>query len=97
MSVVSVVFCRVEVSALADQSSRGVLPSAMCVCVCVCVCDRQATTVRPWPTRSCCAISKYVYYMPIPVVARSTAWRLYGANSWLYVDTIRALLRKDDE
>jgi hypothetical protein len=51
MSVVSVVCC-VGVSASADQSSSGVLPSV----VCVCMCDRQPTTVRPWPTRGCCAI-----------------------------------------
>jgi len=57
MSVVSVVCCCVEVSATADESSRGVLPSV------VCACDRQATTVRYWPTtvrywptRGCCAI-----------------------------------------
>ena len=35
MSVLSVVSCRVEVSASADHSSKGYLPSVVCVSVIV--------------------------------------------------------------
>jgi len=43
--------CQVQVSA--SDSSRGVLPSVMCLC------DREASIVRgPWPTGGCCAIKK---------------------------------------
>ena len=39
----------------ADHSSRGVLPSG------VCVCDREASIMRrPWPTEGCCAMNRNV-------------------------------------
>jgi hypothetical protein len=81
MSVVSVVCCRVEISASADQSPRGVLP---CV-VCVCECDRQATTVRFWPTSGCCAIKK-IYIIGRSQWPRGLRLGDYGANFWLYIE-----------
>jgi hypothetical protein len=40
----------------ADHSSRGILPSVVCL-----ECDREALTVRqPWPTTGCCAIWKTI-------------------------------------
>jgi len=36
---------QVEVTATADPSSRGVLPS-VCVCVCVCVCVTECDRVQ---------------------------------------------------
>jgi len=51
LSVVGVVCCQVELSARADHSSRGVLPS---VCVCVSACDSEASIVmRSGPLWGC--------------------------------------------
>ena len=39
----------------ADHSSRGVLPSV----VCLNECDREASIMRrPWPNKGCCAMEK---------------------------------------
>ena len=47
VSYVSVVCCQVDVSALADHSSRGILPSV------VYLSDGEASIMRrPWPIRS---------------------------------------------
>ena len=38
----------------ADHSSRGVLPSVVCL-----ECDHEASIMRrPWPTGGCCAVVK---------------------------------------
>jgi hypothetical protein len=53
MPLVNVVFCQVEVSAVANNSSRGVLPSV------VSECDLENSTVRrPRPEWGCCATKK---------------------------------------
>jgi len=57
MSRLSVV-CQVRNLRRAHPSSRGVVPSMVCVCVCVRVCTRDlpALTIRqPSPEQSCCA------------------------------------------
>jgi hypothetical protein len=47
LSLVSVLCCHLEVPAMDDHSSRGVLPRVcMCVCVCVCVCMRVIVKPR---------------------------------------------------
>jgi len=57
LSVVSAVFCRIEISASVDHSSRGVLPSE------VCQCDREACTLRRlWPTKGCRAMGGKTVY-----------------------------------
>jgi hypothetical protein len=45
-----VIVCVVKYRSLrgADLSSRGVLPSVVCL-----ECDREASIMRPWPARGC--------------------------------------------
>jgi hypothetical protein len=58
LSVVSVVCCQVEVSATAYHSSRGVVPSVVCL-----ECESEASIMRrPWPTGGCCAMEKKKYW-----------------------------------
>jgi hypothetical protein len=57
LSLVSAVFCQVEASALADHSSREVLP----ILACLTECDRVALIMRRlWPTRGSCAMVKKI-------------------------------------
>jgi hypothetical protein len=56
LSLVSVVCCQVEVSALGGSLVQG-SPTECDVSEC----DREASTVvGPWPARGCCAIGKEV-------------------------------------
>ena len=59
LSLVSAVYCQVEDSAPADHSSRGVIPSS----VCVTACDREALIMRrPWLSRGCCVTEKAILH-----------------------------------
>jgi hypothetical protein len=56
LSLENVVCCHVESLRRADHTSRGVLPSVVCL-----KCDREASIMwRPWPTRGCYAIGRRI-------------------------------------
>jgi hypothetical protein len=60
LSVVSAVCYQVEVSVTADHSSRGVLPSL----VCLTECDPGPLMMRrPWLSRGCCVMEKKQYFV----------------------------------